>query len=152
MSNSFPSHLDRDMHSISPRNDISDDAKLQHVTHTLQCYIEHHTPARTPLCHETPTGHVWHVRTVEKGLCGTNRSCYIGKLFMASININAVRAKEHLTEEIVLKYTNDPCTRAMSYGDYRSTMIWDFDPLSGEIKTKWKCRRGFLQRKCLSSH
>ena len=54
MSNSFPS----DMHSVSPRNDIGHDKKVQHDIQTLQCHIEHHTPVKTPLCRETSPGHV----------------------------------------------------------------------------------------------
>ena len=57
MSNSFQNHLDRDMHSIMPRNDISHDQKFQHDIKTLQCSMEHHTPSRTPVCHVTHRGH-----------------------------------------------------------------------------------------------
>ena len=84
-----------------------------------------------------------HVRTVEKGLLGTSLSCCTGKLCIASANINAVLVRECLTEETVLKDTNDSCTKAMSYGDYQSTMILGIDPLSGplaaEKKRVWKC-------------
>ena len=147
MSNFFPSHLGRYMHSISPRNDISDDMKLQHGIQTLQCYKENHTSARMPICHGTPRGHVVACQDCGKMFtCDESPMLCMGKLFIASPNINAVPVRGRLTEMIVFKETNASCSRAMSYGDYQSTMIWDIDPLSGENKTIWRCRRSFPKK------
>ena len=99
-----------------------------------------------------PQDVLWPVRTVQNGLHGTSLSCYIVKLFIAAANINAAPARECSTERTDVQDTNDSCTKAVSYGDYRSTMIWDIDPLSGENKTILTCHSGALQRKSLTSH
>ena len=86
---------------------------------------------RRLLAMRLPEDMLWHVRTVGKNLHGTSLLYYIGKLFIAEANINAVPARERSTEMTVFKDTNDLCTKAMSYGDYRSKMIWITHPTEG---------------------
>ena len=125
MMSTFPS----DMHSVSPRNDIGHDKKLQHDIQTLQCYMEHHTPVRTPLCHPTPTGHV-----VACGDCG--------KRFTWNKSLMLHRKSRHSGTQ----YQCSTCKRMFNRMDnferhkrlmHKGHVIWGYRSTMNGTSTRW---------------
>ena len=139
MSNSFPS----DMHSVSPRNDIGHEKKLlQHDIKTLQCYIEHHTPVRMALCHETPTGRVVPCEDCRKRFTRDKSPMLHRKTHHSCTQYQCSTCKRTFHREDSFERHKRPMHIGHVIWGLSIHNEWDIHPLSSENKIVRRCHSG----------